>query len=160
MLACLGLHEKDSEHIKELAHAMQVKMHLLLLLLLPSCLQRTYSTTANLCPAECTRKFPHNITLVSSAYHMHTLGRRIITRRVKNGQELRPLNERRFYDFGYQVRDVLYAKWLPCHAFTCSTWAIRPDMQIYPMSYPAVGIKQSALSAARCPNTPQHAVHG
>lgn len=66
-------------------------------------LQASYSTAGNVCPSACTSRFPHNITIVSSAYHMHTLGKRIITRRARAGQEALPLAERRFYDFGYQV---------------------------------------------------------
>ncbi|KXZ53429.1 hypothetical protein GPECTOR_7g1327 [Gonium pectorale] len=63
----------------------------------------SWSSAPNLCPKECTQRLPHPIKLVSSGFHMHTLGRRIITQWIRNGNELPPLGERKAFAFDYQV---------------------------------------------------------
>lgn len=38
-----------------------------------------YEAAPTWCPGACTRRFPTELTLVTSGYHMHTLGRTIVT---------------------------------------------------------------------------------
>ncbi|KAJ3116723.1 hypothetical protein HDU96_008962 [Phlyctochytrium bullatum] len=58
--------------------------------------------TPNACPGTCTSRIPSNLTLISVADHMHTLGLNMTIQRVREGKELAPLHVRRFYDFNYQ----------------------------------------------------------
>lgn len=46
------------------------------------------------CPAECTRKFPSDIVVWNNGFHMHTLGRKISTRHIRDGVELEPFGTR------------------------------------------------------------------
>ncbi|KAJ3025112.1 UNVERIFIED_CONTAM: hypothetical protein HDU68_007452 [Siphonaria sp. JEL0065] len=59
-------------------------------------------TNWNVCPSTCTKQFPTNLTVVSTAFHMHTLGYNITTRHIRNGHELIPLGVRQYYDFSFQ----------------------------------------------------------
>lgn len=63
----------------------------------------SWSTVPNLCPAACTRQFPQPVTLMGSVYHMHMTGRSVVTRHIRNGTELPPLGQRKYYDFDVQV---------------------------------------------------------
>ncbi|ORY33868.1 PHM/PNGase F [Rhizoclosmatium globosum] len=60
------------------------------------------STTWNVCASTCTKQFPRNLTVVSVAFHMHTLGFNISTRQIRNGLEITPLGIRNYYDFSFQ----------------------------------------------------------
>ncbi|KAJ3185377.1 hypothetical protein HK101_009814 [Irineochytrium annulatum] len=53
----------------------------------------------NICPGDCTRKFPGNLTVVGSGPHMHMLGLNMTTQHIRNGVELAPITNRHFYDF-------------------------------------------------------------
>lgn len=57
----------------------------------------------NVCPSACTSKFKRNLTLVSSFFHMHVLGRTLKTQHVRGDQEIQPIGVRTSFDFGYQA---------------------------------------------------------
>ncbi|GFR39666.1 hypothetical protein Agub_g137 [Astrephomene gubernaculifera] len=80
----------------------------------------SWTTPTNICPGACTAQMmagrtassskngsstavPASMTLVESFYHMHKLGRRAVTRHVRNGVELPPLGSRQYFDFNYQA---------------------------------------------------------
>ncbi|KAJ3277807.1 hypothetical protein HK104_002963 [Borealophlyctis nickersoniae] len=54
------------------------------------------------CPSNCTKRFPHPITVQGNFFHMHTLGRNMTTRHIRDGRELEPLGVRQYYDFNHQ----------------------------------------------------------
>ncbi|KAJ3253819.1 hypothetical protein HDU77_004365 [Chytriomyces hyalinus] len=56
----------------------------------------------NICPSECTSKFPHDLVVISNGFHMHTLGFNASSRLVRQGQEISPLGLRQYYNFGFQ----------------------------------------------------------
>ncbi|PNH09878.1 Dopamine beta-hydroxylase [Tetrabaena socialis] len=64
----------------------------------------SWSTKPNKCPGSCTQQLAPaaGLTLVDSFYHMHQLGKRMITRHIRNGVELEPLGRRDYFDFNYQ----------------------------------------------------------
>ncbi|GIL68707.1 hypothetical protein Vafri_21959, partial [Volvox africanus] len=67
----------------------------------------SWSTQPNICPPGCTAQLaagagPLGLVLVSSFYHMHQLGRSMVTRHVRDGVELQPLGSRDFFSFDYQ----------------------------------------------------------
>ncbi|KAI8841989.1 PHM/PNGase F domain-containing protein [Chytriomyces cf. hyalinus JEL632] len=55
-----------------------------------------------ICPSSCTSRFPGNLTVVSNALHMHTLGYNITTRQFRGDQEIISLGDRHYYDFNFQ----------------------------------------------------------
>lgn len=57
---------------------------------------------SNLCPSSCTQTFDHNITLLHSFYHMHGLGKALVTQHLSQARELRPLGRRTAYSYNYQ----------------------------------------------------------
>ncbi|KAI9347697.1 PHM/PNGase F domain-containing protein [Obelidium mucronatum] len=61
-------------------------------------------TNWNICPSTCTKQFPQNLTVVSTAFHMHTLGYNITTRHIRGDKELIPLGIRKYYDFSLLFR--------------------------------------------------------
>ncbi|KAG2438585.1 hypothetical protein HXX76_005135 [Chlamydomonas incerta] len=64
----------------------------------------SWSTKAVPCPAACTARWlSRPTTVVASFYHMHALGRSMITRHVRDGVELPPLGRRDYFDFGFQT---------------------------------------------------------
>eukprot|EP00198_Chlamydomonas_reinhardtii_P003884 XP_001693220.1 dopamine beta-monooxygenase-like protein [Chlamydomonas reinhardtii] len=65
----------------------------------------SYTTAPNVCPGTCTSQLAAAgpITLIESFYHMHQLGKSMVTRHVRGGQELSPLGTRDYYDFAYQA---------------------------------------------------------
>ncbi|KAJ3051516.1 hypothetical protein HK097_007452 [Rhizophlyctis rosea] len=62
----------------------------------------SYHVAGGECPGSCTRKFGKPITLWRNAFHMHTLGKNITTRHIKNGVELEPIGVLSHYDFNFQ----------------------------------------------------------
>ncbi|KXZ43942.1 hypothetical protein GPECTOR_77g38 [Gonium pectorale] len=65
----------------------------------------SYTTEPNYCPAGCTSQLAAGggaVTLVESFYHMHELGRSMVTRHVRGNVELPPLGRREYYNFDYQ----------------------------------------------------------
>jgi hypothetical protein len=56
----------------------------------------------SVCPSQCTKRFKGPLTLLDGFFHMHGLGKSIITRRYRNGRELLPLGELHSWDYGYQ----------------------------------------------------------
>ncbi|KAJ3281591.1 hypothetical protein HK104_011374 [Borealophlyctis nickersoniae] len=54
------------------------------------------------CPSVCTKRFPGPITIQWNAFHMHTIGRNMTTKHIRDGRELTPLGVRNHYDFNYQ----------------------------------------------------------
>ncbi|KAG2435555.1 hypothetical protein HYH02_011849 [Chlamydomonas schloesseri] len=63
----------------------------------------SWSTKAVPCPSECTSRWlTQPTTVVGSFYHMHALGRSMITRHVRAGVELPPLGQRDYFDFNFQ----------------------------------------------------------
>ncbi|KAJ3220848.1 hypothetical protein HDU81_011137 [Chytriomyces hyalinus] len=56
----------------------------------------------NICPSECTSKFPHDLVVISNGFHMHTLGYNASSRQIRQGQEISPLGVRQYYNFGFQ----------------------------------------------------------
>jgi hypothetical protein len=61
----------------------------------------------NICPSTCTSKLSNNITVISNAFHMHTLGLNITTRHVRMNKELPLLGEIPYYDFGHQKQTLV-----------------------------------------------------
>ncbi|PNH04333.1 MOXD1 1 [Tetrabaena socialis] len=61
----------------------------------------------NVCPSTCTSRLHAPVQLLSSALHMHTLGRAITSQHIRNGTELPPVGSRRFYDFNFQGLDAV-----------------------------------------------------
>lgn len=59
-------------------------------------------TPPNVCPRDCTQGFTEPVTLVSSLFHMHYLGRTITTRHFRNGTELDPVGAINNWQFAYQ----------------------------------------------------------
>lgn len=58
---------------------------------------------SNLCPATCLSRFASkNITLFSSFYHMHMLGRKMVTQHIRGTNEIQPLGQRSSYSFDFQ----------------------------------------------------------
>ncbi|GIL82070.1 hypothetical protein Vretimale_7078 [Volvox reticuliferus] len=65
----------------------------------------SWSTQPNMCPPGCTAQLAAGsggVVLVDSFYHMHQLGRSMVTRHVRDGVELQPLGSRDFFAFDYQ----------------------------------------------------------
>ncbi|KAG2444120.1 hypothetical protein HYH02_009061 [Chlamydomonas schloesseri] len=64
----------------------------------------SYTTVPNVCPGACSSQLAAAgpVTLIESFYHMHKLGKSMITRHIRGGQELPPLGRRDYYDFAYQ----------------------------------------------------------
>ncbi|KAJ3400194.1 hypothetical protein HDV05_001223 [Chytridiales sp. JEL 0842] len=56
----------------------------------------------NVCPGQCTSKLPAPVTMISSAAHMHFLGKNLTTRHIRGDTELAPVLNRTYYDFNYQ----------------------------------------------------------
>ena len=65
------------------------------------------SLPENICPSTCTSKLSNNITVISNALHMHTLGLNITTRHVRQNTELPPLGKIQYYDFGHQKQALV-----------------------------------------------------
>ncbi|KAI9347692.1 PHM/PNGase F domain-containing protein [Obelidium mucronatum] len=57
------------------------------------------STPWNVCPSDCTKKFPSALNVISNGFHMHTLGHNSTTRHIRNGKELDPLGVVGNYNF-------------------------------------------------------------
>ncbi|KAG2493150.1 hypothetical protein HYH03_008574 [Edaphochlamys debaryana] len=66
----------------------------------------SWSTPPNVCPGGCTAAMagasPGGFTVVDSFYHMHQLGRSMVTQHVRGGVELPPLGRRDYFSFDYQ----------------------------------------------------------
>lgn len=58
---------------------------------------RLYGNLCTLC------RFKGPLTLLDGFFHMHGLGKSIITRRFRNGTELSPIGQLRSYDYEFQV---------------------------------------------------------
>ncbi|KXZ43937.1 hypothetical protein GPECTOR_77g33 [Gonium pectorale] len=70
----------------------------------------SYTTAPNVCPSACLGKLvagsgagAEGLTLVESFYHMHQLGRSMITKHVRGNVELPPLGRRDYFQFDYQA---------------------------------------------------------
>lgn len=57
--------------------------------------RETVTAPPSVCPAECTRQFPHPLTLVANGFHMHQIGKSIRTQRFRGGKEMASLGVRR-----------------------------------------------------------------
>uniref|UniRef100_A0A383VM64 DOMON domain-containing protein n=1 Tax=Tetradesmus obliquus TaxID=3088 RepID=A0A383VM64_TETOB len=64
--------------------------------------QAVLRSNVSVCPSECTAKFKGPLTLLDGFFHMHGLGKSIITRRFRNGTELSPVGQLRSYDYEFQ----------------------------------------------------------
>ncbi|KAJ3036678.1 hypothetical protein HK097_003775 [Rhizophlyctis rosea] len=62
----------------------------------------TYTLDGGGCPSACTKNFSQPITLWRNAFHMHSLGKNMTTRHIRNNAELEPLGSRPFWDFNHQ----------------------------------------------------------
>ncbi|KAI8468984.1 MAG: PHM/PNGase F domain-containing protein [Monoraphidium minutum] len=62
-----------------------------------------FSAPPAVCPGSCTsQRLQKPVTMLHQGYHMHGIGKSAVTRRFRDGAELRPLYEQRFFDYGYQ----------------------------------------------------------
>jgi Copper type II ascorbate-dependent monooxygenase, C-terminal domain len=64
----------------------------------------TFTVGPNICAAGCTSQNSGPMNIVSTILHMHRLGKSMMTQHFRGGQELRPLAQRDYFDYNWQVR--------------------------------------------------------
>ncbi|KAJ3125101.1 hypothetical protein HK098_000603 [Nowakowskiella sp. JEL0407] len=63
---------------------------------------QVWNTRPQVCSSSCTKKFNETVTLMSSFMHMHTLGKSIQTKHIRDGTELPVVGLKNYYDFSFQ----------------------------------------------------------